>query len=125
MNAQNIDIPRSLLLRGSVNLTAVLSAIWGPYSIVQMDTMAVEIQNPDVSQTIDCYIDVATNLAGPFSTSPWQGLRAIQPGETRSASFDKTGQSIIRLIAQASGAGISNVIVSVAGVERRVISGGT
>lgn len=116
LQQNNVTYFGTLANRQSVNVGAVLAAIFGPFDGSLYGSLAFEIQNPDVTQVIDAYVDVATALAGPFSTSQWNGLMQIAPGETRAAVFPKPAQSIIRLVARADGAGVNNVILSVSGL---------
>lgn len=123
MPAVNVDVSQVLSQRASVNVASTLTVLWGPFNVLTFDSLAIEIQNPDVSQSIDCYVDIATAIAGPWAQQLWNGLLAVQPGETRADSFRKPGQQYVRLVAQASGAGVNNVIVTVGGVDHVLVQG--
>jgi hypothetical protein len=122
--ARNVDVLKIFSDRLLVNVGAVYGVLWGPFDLRLFDAVAVEIQNPDGTQVIDCFVDVGTATGGPWSTSAWNGLAAIQPLTTRGDVFSKPAQTWIRFIAKADGAGVNNVIVSVSGIERKLISGG-
>lgn len=106
-----------LLNQASVNVGAVLAVVYGPVNLSLYDVVAFQLQNPDLVQTIDAFVDVAMSSAGPWARTLWNGLGQIAPGVVRSDFFKKSGQIWLRLVAVADGAGVNGVTLSATAEE--------
>lgn len=100
-----------------MNVGAVLGVIYGPANLSLYDVVAFQLENPDLTQTIDAYVDVAMSSAGPWARTLWNGMRAIEPSAVRSDFFKKSGQVWLRLVAAADGAGVNGVTLSATAEE--------
>jgi trans-2-enoyl-CoA reductase len=94
--------------QGNVAVAPTLTVLTPPISVEQGQAAArVEIINNDVAQTLDVHFDKGETSIGPWSTSGYSELEAIQPGETRIVVIDVRFLRYIRIIGTSSGLGLS------------------
>ena len=69
--------------QGNVAVAPALTVLTPPISVEQgQAAMRVEIVNNDVVQTLDVHFDKSETAVGPWSTSDYSELEAIQPAES-------------------------------------------
>lgn len=93
--------------RETVAVAPTVTVMLGAIDCALGNALRVEVINDDLSQTLDVSFDKSESLSGPWGASDYTGLLDILPGEARNVVVDVRWLRYVRVLGQASGAGLS------------------
>lgn len=102
-----MSFPQKLADRAVVAVDPTATVIVDPLQVTYTTTLEVELINDDPAQTLNAYVQRSWAQAGPWYTSPYDGLQGIGPGESKMDQISVYGSGWMRVVATASGAGLS------------------